>query len=541
MKLYLSKIFSSMVTRFLFLAVILVTVGTSIRYYVVQVHLRGEFEKIIQTQQIALAKSMALNISYKITERKEFINKLSSTIPIELLNKPKELSQWIKERQEIYPIFSNGIYVILSTGIIITGYPYFNAEQNKNNFSDRDYFKAAIEGNTFVGKPTRGRLSNEFIIPISTPIRDIKGNTIGILVGATALSASGFLDMINDGKIGNTGGYLLISKSEEIFIAASKKELILKQTAKKGVNKLHDEAMKGINGSGITKNAQGVDEVVAFETIRDVKNWFVVSRIPVKEAFEVMDNWSKLIIRSTIVSLLFILIIIGLSFMYIFRQLFFAVKQTERMLLEEIPLDTLPIKRMDEVGHLMTAFNKLIIMLKSNQETLKGLAHHDNLTGLPNRLLLEDRLQLEFIRADRNRTYFALLYLDLDGFKLVNDSLGHDIGDKALIEVTNRFRTCLRKNDTIARVGGDEFVILIGDLGNHLDEAEIIACEVARKCINIVNENIKIKGNDVNLGVSIGIAIGNGQTPLDYLRKKADIAMYEAKNSGRGKYIISST
>jgi len=530
-----------MVTRFLLLALLLIVVGTSIRYYVVHVHLRGEFEKIIQTQQVALAKSMALNISYKITERRQLINKLSSILPVALLSQPEKLTEWIKERQEIYPIFSNGIYLLSAKGMIVAGYPYVTAEQNRTNFSDRDYFKGAFDGDTVVGKAIEGRLSSEFIIPISTPLRDTEGNIVAILVGATALSASGFLDMINQGKIGETGGYLLISKSQEMFIAASKKELILKHTAKKGVNKLHDQAIQGVNGSGITKNAQGTYEVVGFQTIPEVQDWFVVSRIPVKEAFEVMENWSRVIIRSTLISIPFVLLIISLVFIYVFKQLFFAVRQTEKMLLEEIPLDTLPIKRMDEVGHLMSAFNKLILMLKSNQEALKGLAHHDNLTGLPNRLLLEDRLQLESIRANRNATYFALLYLDLDGFKPINDSFGHDIGDMALIEVVKRFQTCIRESDTIARIGGDEFVIVISNLGNDLEKAQSIACEVASKCIEVLDKSIKLKEHDVTLGVSIGITIGNGQSSLNTLRKQADVAMYEAKNSGRGKYVVSDS
>ncbi len=441
MNLFLSKMLSSMVTRFLFLAIIIVVIVTSIRYYVVNVQLRGEFEKIVQTQQIALASSMALNVSYKITQRKEFLNKIASSIPIELLNKPKELSSWIQERQDIYPIFSNGIYFISPKGFIVPSYSDFNTNLSKSNFSNKDYFKGAFSENIFVGKPTKGIVSDEVVIPISIAIKNKSGDIVAIIVGESALLAPKFLDMINQGKIGETGGYLLISRSEEMFIAASKEILILKKTAKIGVNKLHDEAMKGINGSGITKNAQGIYEMIAFQTVPNIKDWFIVSRIPVKEAFKVLDNWENMLIRVTFISIPFILLIIIIAFIDIFRQLFFAVKQTEKMLLDEIPLDRLPIKRMDEVGHLMAAFNQLIIMLKSNQEVLKEQAHHDNLTGLPNRLLLEDRLNLEFLRADCNSTYFALLYLDLDGFKLINDSLGHDAGDMALIEVTKRFKT----------------------------------------------------------------------------------------------------
>ncbi len=538
MRLYFSKLLSSIITRILILTIILMTIGTSIRYYTVNKQLRGEFEKIVISQQIALAKSMASSVSYKITQRKEFINKLSSAIPIELLKQPEKLTNWIKERQEIYPIFSNGIFVISSQGTMVAGYPYFNTEKNRNNFSNRDYFNGALKGNTFVSKPILGKLSSEYIILVSTPIRDVPGNIIGIMVGATSLKAPGFLDMINHGKIGETGGYLLISKSEQIFIAASKEELILKPTAKIGVNKLHDKAMSGINGSGITKNAQGIKEVASFQTVPNMKNWFVVSRIPTKEAFSVLDNWKELIVRSTVIALPFVLFIITMVFIFMFKQLFFAVKQTEKMLLEEIPLNTLPIKRMDEVGHLMASFNKLITMLKSNQDTLKGLAHHDSLTGLPNRLLLSDRLQLEYLRADRNSTYFAILYLDLDGFKYINDTFGHDTGDNILIEVTNRFKTCVRESDTIARVGGDEFVIIISDLGNKLKQAESSSCEIASKCINILNKCIKIKENDLEVGVSIGISIGNGQSSLDELKRQSDEAMYKAKKNGKGQYYI---
>lgn len=163
---------------------------------------------------------------------------------------------------------------------------------------------------------------------------------------------------------------------------------------------------------------------------------------------------------------------------------------------------------------------------------LARLALHDNLTDLPNRTLLADRLEQALARAQRNGSFAALLFVDLDRFKAVNDSLGHAIGDQLLQAVATRLLTCVRGSDTVSRYGGDEFIILLADVA-HAEDA--VLC--ATKIISAIDAAYEIGGHTLRVSASIGIAnfpehASDAETLLTY----ADIAMYQAKNLGANTY-----
>ncbi|MCM2479425.1 sensor domain-containing protein [Serpentinimonas maccroryi] len=165
------------------------------------------------------------------------------------------------------------------------------------------------------------------------------------------------------------------------------------------------------------------------------------------------------------------------------------------------------------------------------QQRIEQLAYTDALTGLPNRLTLTDRVSHAIRVAQRSGAGFAVLFLDLDRFKHINDSLGHLFGDKVLIEIAHRLQHCLRQTDTLCRLGGDEFVI-------HLHESESGGAEIsARRLIDAVVRPIEIDELNFNLSCSIGIALypHDGET-LDELIRHADTAMYEVKGRGKGHY-----
>ena len=183
-------------------------------------------------------------------------------------------------------------------------------------------------------------------------------------------------------------------------------------------------------------------------------------------------------------------------------------------------------------GYLINRVIDYSIERKKDFEELSHLANYDNLTGLANRPLFRERLDRALIRADRNNTLVALFVIDLDRFKNVNDTLGHDAGDKLLIDVANRLRQCTREGDTIARLGGDEFTIIMEDIKS-TDDAEL----VAGKVLSFMQEKFDVKEHDIFVTPSIGITI----YPLDdtdsaNLFINADSAMYDAKESGRNCY-----
>ncbi len=173
-----------------------------------------------------------------------------------------------------------------------------------------------------------------------------------------------------------------------------------------------------------------------------------------------------------------------------------------------------------------------ISQLKQSEERLDFLAHHDTLTGLPNRVLLQDRLEHAIRRAQRGGQRLALLFVDLDGFKAVNDTLGHAVGDRVLAVAAERLGERLRAADTLARHGGDEFLIL---LDGGTDAAG--AAAAAAGCLAVLSEPIAIDGHVIHISASIGIALypSDGQD-AETLLQSADLAMYRAKEQGNGRY-----
>lgn len=155
---------------------------------------------------------------------------------------------------------------------------------------------------------------------------------------------------------------------------------------------------------------------------------------------------------------------------------------------------------------------------------LADLALRDDLTGAANRPLLHDRLGLALAAAAREGSYVGVLYLDLDGFKPINDRYGHRAGDEVLVEIARRLATCVRTTDTVARIGGDEFAIVLPHLSDPNEAAE--AAERARRAIAVP---VHALGAEISVGASIGIATGVGTEDPHLLLHRADLAMYAGK------------
>lgn len=169
---------------------------------------------------------------------------------------------------------------------------------------------------------------------------------------------------------------------------------------------------------------------------------------------------------------------------------------------------------------------------KAAEARIQFLAHHDSLTGLANRVLLRDRLEQAIATATRTGTHLALLFVDIDFFKHVNDTLNHSIGDGLLIEVGQRLKSCIRESDTLARIGGDEFNILLTNL------RDTSACAtIAESLMAKIADPINIEGNDLAVTISLGIAVWPGDgNDGDALTRSADVALHHAKQNGRNNY-----
>ncbi len=193
------------------------------------------------------------------------------------------------------------------------------------------------------------------------------------------------------------------------------------------------------------------------------------------------------------------------------------------------------VKNKDEIVTHYVGTMLDITARKAIERKVQHLAHHDALTDLPNRTLLTDRLNQALAHVRREDTMLALMFIDLDKFKPVNDLLGHDIGDLLLKEVAERLLSCVkRESDTVSRIGGDEFVVLLARIENEGD-VEIIA----KNILGAVSQPFNIHNHSIDISSSIGIALypKHGNDAIS-LMKSADNAMYQAKSSGRNCFVF---
>jgi len=182
----------------------------------------------------------------------------------------------------------------------------------------------------------------------------------------------------------------------------------------------------------------------------------------------------------------------------------------------------------------LTATMRDITERKAAESALSELAHKDTLTGLPNRALFFKLAEHSLSLAKRHQTGFAIMFIDLDEFKAVNDNFGHDIGDAVLIEVANRIAHCLRASDSVSRIGGDEFIVL---LDGEISKDDI--ANIAKKIITTISETIVINDCICDLGVSIGISrYPHDGVEVEQLMKKADAIMYAVKGSGKNHFLF---
>ncbi|WP_237711193.1 EAL domain-containing protein [Oceanimonas sp. GK1] len=205
----------------------------------------------------------------------------------------------------------------------------------------------------------------------------------------------------------------------------------------------------------------------------------------------------------------------------------------------QLYLEMLTITAIQDDDGRITHFAALftdITHIRENEDKIRRLAYYDPLTGLPNRRLLEDRLDLAIRHANRSKQHLAVIFLDLDHFKQVNDTLGHAAGDELLLEVSRRIRTRLREDDTLARLGGDEFIVLLPEL-NEPDEAS----RVARRLIDAIAEPFQINNHQFRIGCSLGVSLyPDDANSAEQLLHHADAAMYQAKQEGRNDYRLFS-
>jgi len=222
---------------------------------------------------------------------------------------------------------------------------------------------------------------------------------------------------------------------------------------------------------------------------------------------------------------------LALALLYLLQLL--VVRHAQRVLRQQAQeLESMNLKLDRRVEERTCALEAEIAERLHAEKQLDHLAYHDPLTGLPNRLMFKAHLTQSLLRIARQKTQLAVLFIDLDRFKDVNDTLGHSIGDDLLVAVTQRIKTCVRTSDTLARHGGDEFICILETMAEP-DDARL----VAEKLLALFHQPFSVRGNELYLSASIGISLApDDGTEVEILVRNADAAMYQAKAGGRNRF-----
>ena len=451
----------------------------------------------------AIAKLKSLQIENFYSESKNDIKTISSLPYTKEILYTNTQSRHYNEVKNLYEQELNGfvlnhginnVYIIALDGKIVASAP----QSKENKFSS--FHKLAFEeGKTKIffsllyKKSTPISATSQhhnYCLIVSTPIFGIDNKLLGVIVAEFSVNKL-FVLLQDYSGLGSSGETLLGKRNNEkiIFLNPLRHDPSAGMQRSVQINgKIAIPVILGVtghNGSGLSVDYRGVSVLAAWRHV-PIADWGMVAKIDTDEALKPLVP----IQDSIIFTALFILILsIAISF-----------KMTDDLILP--------------VEHLETD------------------AHIDFLTGLPNRKLLMGSLEEVIKKAKTKGSIIAVMFLDLDGFKSVNDTFGHEIGDLLLQNVAQRLINCVRQSDTVARLGGDEFIIL---LYGRLDMNNIV--KIANTIIQKLNEDFFINNTKINIGVSIGISLfPDNTTNPDEMLRLADNAMYEAKHHGKNNY-----
>ncbi len=366
------------------------------------------------------------------------------------------------------------------------------------NVADREYFirqRDAAASGLVIARPLFARISKEWTIPVSRRISKPDGSFAGVVYVNASM---GHLYMTFASlELGAHGSVALFNQEREIFSrypAPDEGGAIGK--------KLTIERLQTLLQAG--KDAATYKASSMFDGTRHIYSYRKLSDHPLyvitglAEADYLADWWRE-VKKMTLLGVLFLLVTLWLTWL---------------------------------TSRAWRSQKQAALSLRNSEEQIKFMATHDALTGLPNRMLARDLFELAASFADRADFRLAVIFLDLDNFKTINDSLGHSAGDTLLKVTAQRLRDCMRDMDTLSRQGGDEFLILLSDLGD-VDAVSV----VVEKILRCLAAPLEIAGAEFTTSLSMGVAIyPEDGKDFDTLLKKADTAMYQAKAAGRNTY-----
>lgn len=488
---------------------------------------------VVGDQQFALLSSAASYIDEDLASKKTLITAMGEQLVLGDYSAPSAIQRFLEAHASLRDEFFN-VIALDGSGKLIANLNNRRAIDG-SNFSKRDYFIDTVRNRKgIISAPFQSALSKQPVVVVTEPVFDSTGKLLYILGGAIDLERPRFfgqLEMLKPGK----SGYLFMLTKQGTIIHHPDRQRILMNVKQEvgGAVPSTLAAMNGFEGWVEGSSKRGVNALITYKRLLRT-DWIIGAVYPMDEAFApLIDMRKKALLASAGVAIAAGLI--GwLAIMRLLLPLAALRGHVAHIAGGSLNIEVFDVIRRDEFGELSRAFFTLSQQRREAENTLIALTRTDTLTGLYNRRMFEETMVTALARARRNKQQLALAYLDIDHFKHVNDTYGHGTGDQVLMEFARRLRLAVRTTDTVARLAGDEFVVIFENL---VDDTE--TSELAKKILIKIQPAFALGELSITITTSIGIATNaNGSTSLDELMDASDSALYEAKRGGRNGYAL---
>lgn len=347
------------------LAVLLLAIW-SLSFYVSNT-MQDDLREAMSERQLSTVSVLASEIEHEVAFRAKSIAVAAANISPAILDDAKPLQAYLDSLFVLNVMFNAGAIIIDAKGEVRANSPSV-IKRVGVNYSDRDYFVAAMKGEASISEPMLGRVIGTPVFVMAVPIRDEKGQVIGVLAGVTDLAKSNFLDSIVEHSYGKTGGYMLITRQHKLIVAATNKSLAVKKASR--IDSLMERFTNGDEGSGVFVNSSGVETLSSIKSI-PTAGWLLMAELPTQEAFAPIRGMQLRTLMATMVLSFFAC---GLILWLIRHQLAPMLKATKA--LAQLSIDgafphALPVLKNDEVGALISGFNRLLHTLQQREDTLR--------------------------------------------------------------------------------------------------------------------------------------------------------------------------
>jgi diguanylate cyclase (GGDEF)-like protein/PAS domain S-box-containing protein len=360
----------SIKTRITLFSMVIFVLGIWILYFYAINKLQTDMVKQLGDRQLNIATLVAKQINLDLLERFEALKLVSDEMGVIALENPNAIQTQLDNRPLLQRDFNAGAFVTNSQGEIIASTPLSFKKASVSHIDSDCIISAVRDGKQLVGQPVRSRILNSPIICMSVPIKNVRSEIVGALVGIVDIGRASFLDNIIQSKYGNTGYYVLQDKKSRIVITNSGKTRVMQRQPEPGINALIDRHLGGYDETGITVNGQGI-EVLASSKSVPIAGWSAVAVLPTQEAFAPIRELKQRIFFSTIGMTLLVGAMIWLMLR---RELFPMLATVKKLALlsksDQVP-DALPVAREDEIGDLIIGFNRLLAIMSKQSEELK--------------------------------------------------------------------------------------------------------------------------------------------------------------------------